>query len=90
MSKAVMVQSASCGTCLLLAHHSWPAGAAAGSRLAGSWREGCFPGAVAERCSPPEPARARKSPQSQEDGGAQVHRFSMTPPSRMAEGRGRE
>lgn len=58
MSKAAMVQPASCGTCLLLAHHSWPAGAAAGSRLAGSWREGCFPGAVAERCSPPEPAES--------------------------------
>lgn len=53
-----MVQPASCGTCLLLTHHSWPAGAAAGSRLAGSWRKGCFPGAVAECCSPPEPAES--------------------------------
>ena len=53
-----MVQPASCGACLPLTHHSWPAGVTAGSRLAGSPWEGWFPGAVAEACSPPEPAES--------------------------------
>lgn len=69
-----MVQPASCGACLLLTHHSWPAGAAAGSRLAGSQWEGWLPGAVAEGCSLPEPAESGRGRGWGGGAGAQLFR----------------